>query len=213
MSIKNIGRSSCKNALLKVYLRSEQNGQKIDFTAKWVSSPEPFIEYFYERVPGTTGRNTMVGINPKGFAPSLMSNVSQTIHIPPMPKKREDFTGEAATLFCWDRGGVSNLKLEEETKLVQIGITPGLKKFSVWDFYLHRLSHRAVLKSSDYQGEIYVVGDNYCGVCGLTIKKWPEPDYKTATPADLLAASDNFDFALEPATKIKGVKRIKIVKV
>ncbi|MBX8645921.1 MAG: hypothetical protein KIS30_04070 [Thermoplasmata archaeon] len=209
--IKNSGRTSCKNALIKVYLKNESSGETIEFTPKWASSPEPFTRYFFERAPGSNGKTAQVRINSEGLSPTLLANMSQTVSIPPMPKGDQNFAGERADLFFWDMGGQFALRLVGESGTTMINAPPGVKKFSPFDFYLNRGSSSSALKSADYNGTLYIIADDYCGACKIILRKWEEPDFTTAQPGDLLSASDKFQFSLSYA-KIKGVKSIKVTE-
>lgn len=209
--VKNVGRTSCKNALIKIYLKNEYNGETIEFTPKWSASPEPFTKYFFEKVPGTNDEAIQIRLNSEGLSPQLLASIFQTVSIPPMPKDDKDFVGERADLFFWDFGGSFSLRLVGESGTTLIKPPPGVKKFSPFDFYFNRASPASVLKSTNYHGVLYVVADDYCGACKINIHEWDEPDFKTAQSGDFLSASDKFHFSLHNA-RIRGVKPIKVVK-
>lgn len=209
--IKNVGRTSCKNALIKVYLKNEYSGETMEFAPKWFASPEPFTKYFFEKVPGAKDEKVQIRLNSEGLSPQLLANIFQTVSIPPMPKDDKDFVGERVDLFFWDFGGSFSLRVVGESGTTLIKPPPGVKKFSPFDFYFNRASPTSVLKSANYHGLLYVVADDYCGACKINIQEWDEPDFETAQAGDFLSASDRFHFSLCNA-RIKGVKPIKVVK-
>lgn len=207
--VKNVGRGSCKNALMKVYLQCEEASEPVVFVPKWGSSPEPFTKYYFERAPGTNGEDLQIRIDSEGPSPLLLSNASQALSIPPMPKGDDGFVGERADLFFWDCGGSTSLRVVGESGNKLVSIPPGVKKFSVTDFCLRRIDPSSLIKNAKYVGKLYVIGDDYCGVCEITIEKWPEPN-RNAEVAELVALSGCLKFSLTP-TKVKGVKSIRIV--